>query len=143
MRESLKFRLDDDDDVHLAHLSGAERPDGSRQRSPLLGRLSAPKENERDAERHEKQYADLTLRVTFVGRCTSRQIARVLLHSVPLQIGTYQNRHCAGGTRPREGSRAGSVVREGYRSFSLSLFRSLSFHQRPSALFTEVRAGAD
>lgn len=69
----------------------------------------------RGGEAREKQYADLTLRVTFVGRCTSHQIARVLLHSrfrCRSVDGAYQNRHCAGGRRTGEGSlsRAGSIA---------------------------------
>lgn len=84
--------------VHFAHLPGGT----SFPAFPLPGRFSAPEENERDTrrERREKQYADLTLLVTFVGHCTSHQIARVLLHSrfrCRSVDGAYQNRHCAGG----------------------------------------------
>lgn len=44
-------------------------------------------ENERSAcevKKREEQYADLTSRVTFVGRCSSRQIARVHLYFIPI-----------------------------------------------------------
>lgn len=87
----------------------------------------------------EKRYADLTSRVTFVGRCTFRHIARVHLHSVPsADRSIVHTRTGAARTREERGRGGEGGGEERRRAESIAGgYRSLI--GRPFALSDEVR----
>lgn len=81
-------------------------------------------------KKREKRYADLTLRMTFVGRCTSHQIALGAFALCSAVDGTRtRQEQCKGSCGRRRGNRAGVHCR-GY----WSLIRDCSFYSsRPRA----------
>lgn len=82
--------------------SGPDNPTG------IFDRFGTPKENEQEAGKEAIcKYADLTSRVTFVGRCTSRQMARVRLYSGTFVLGyvctRFRDRRCIPEPAQRKG----------------------------------------
>lgn len=117
----------------------------------VSGRFGVPKENEQETKREAIcKYADLTSRVTFVGRCTSRQIARVRLYSVP-RSAVHKTRTGAthGGAWGERRGKLRGVHRGGYRSLisvicfirrgpSRSRLKSRRLHSLPLFLFDAI-----
>jgi len=116
----------------------------SFQGSFIWGDSNAPQKNDRFAravKRREAQYADLTSRVTFVGRCTFHEIARVHSYSVPRSTLHTRTGTARGGFRGRSRRERGNsrgVHCGGYRSLingrSLYSPRSESIKKSTSAL---------
>lgn len=126
--------------VSIPHQTRPHLPQSSAWCSPcdpsgvfLPGRFSAPEENERDTrERREKRYAVLTSRVTFVGHCTSHQIASGVFVLGSAIDGAYQKQtQRKGVSRGRGRGNRSRVHCGGY--WSLISGRSLLF----------IEAGAD